>query len=84
MSGEAVILASNTIPGTDIEGLQRLQLITGLEGLFAGAEEPLGLESPRIGPVVLRMVHRPVLHFNKRLNHRVSAVRGPFDKKRRY
>lgn len=68
MSSEAVILASDTIPGSDVEGLQRFQLITGFDSLFAGAEEPLGLELPRIGPVLFGMVHRPVLYLDERLS----------------
>ena len=68
------ILATYTVPGSNTEGLEGLKPVAGLERLFTSAEEPLGLEPPWLGPVLLTMVHGPMLHFYECLGHIVSIA----------
>lgn len=59
------ILASDAITGTHTEGLQSFQLIS-----WYILKEPLGLEFPRIGPVLRTVVHGPVLALDHCLSNR--------------
>lgn len=58
------VLSSNAVPGPYVKGLESVELVSCLRCLLRVAQESLGLERPGVCPVVLAVVHRPLLNLD--------------------